>query len=249
MPRRPKRVVCSIGSTDPTGAAGLGRDLAVFERLGVRGVIAVVAVTAQNARGVSAVLPIPPRLIAKQLRALWLESRPHAIRIGLLPDARGTRAVTRFLQTRATLPPIVLDPVLAASSGKRFAGRQEIAALKRLMPLCSVVTPNASEAHALTGMRVRTPKEAERAARTLAATGPAVLVKGGHLGGPHVTDVLVDRGKATYFRSRRIRARMRGTGCTLAAALAVELARGKGLVPAIRAARRFVRAELLARAR
>ena len=243
-----KRTICSIGSTDPTAAAGIGRDLGIFERLGARGVFAVAAVTAQNSRSVGAVEALAPRVIVAQLRAIWQERKPDAIRIGLLPDAEGIRAVTRFLRKKAGRTPIVLDPVLAASSGRRFAGPREIAALKRLMTLCTIVTPNASEAQHFSGVIVRDARDAERAAHALAAIGPAVLVKGGHLRGSQVTDVLVDAGSVTRFRSRRIGSRLHGSGCTLAAALAVALARGEPLVRAVRFARRFVRAELMSRA-
>lgn len=249
MPTRPRPVICSIGSTDPTGAAGIGRDLIVYERLGAIGVFAVAAVTAQNVKGVSAVVAVPPRVLAAQLTAVWQEHAPAAIRIGLLPDAKVIAVVARFVRSLRTRPPIVLDPVLRASSGARFLGAPELRALNRLLPLVGLVTPNVAEAEALTGLRVRDLAGAERAAVRLHERGCAVLLKGGHLRGARVTDLLVDGTGLRRFSAARIAARMRGTGCTLAAAIAVFLAQGLPLAHAVARARGFVRRELEAQRR
>jgi len=245
MRRRP--IVCSIGSTDPTAAAGIGRDLVVYERLGATGVFAVAAVTAQNRRTVTKVNLVTPATLAAQLSAIWGELKPDAIRIGLLPNAKLITLVSRFLRSLRPRPPCVLDPVIGASSGWRFLQAADLAALDALLPLVTLVTPNASEAGELTGARVRTIMDARRAALALRARGCAVLVKGGHLTGRRVTDVLADELGIRYFHAPRIRTAIRGTGCTLAAAIAVALARGERLRRAIARARTFVQRELKGR--
>ena len=244
MKRAKHTLVVSIGSTDPTGVAGVGRDLIVYERLGASGAMAVGAVTAQNQRHVAEVYPLPPRVLRDQIDAIIQERKPAAIRIGLLPDAQLVAVVARFLRRLRPRVPVVLDPVIVSSSGHRFLGAAELGALEGLLPLVTVVTPNALEAGELTGTRVGTTADAEKAAKRLQARGCAVLVTGGHIRGQDVVDVLADKQGIVRLRARRIPARMRGTGCTLAAAIAAFLARGATLRSAVVRARRFVREEL-----
>jgi hydroxymethylpyrimidine/phosphomethylpyrimidine kinase len=241
--------VCSIGSTDPTAAAGIGRDLVVYERLGVHGTYAVAAVTAQNRRRVTRVSPVSAELLASQLAAIWQEKPPRAVRIGLLPNAALIGAVARFLRSLHSRPPTVLDPVMRASSGHRFLNEAGVRALGALLPLVTIVTPNAAEAAALTGTRVRDADDMRRAGLALRSRGCAALVKGGDLSGARVIDVLVDARGATQFSAPRIRTAMRGTGCSLAAAIAAFLARGMTLRTAVAHARAFVRRELEAHRR
>ena len=243
--RRRKPLVCSIGSTDPTCAAGIGLDLRIFERLGARACLAVAAVTAQNDSGVTAIVALEPETIIAQLHAIWAQEVPDALRIGLLPNAHGTRSVIHFLRELTARPPIVMDPVIAASSGTQFCGPDEIAALRALMPLVDVITPNANEAQMFSGMRVSNLIEARGAAAHLSELGCAVLLKGGHLSGARSVDVLARNGRVVKeFGSRKLRATMRGSGCTLAAVLAVELAKGYKLERAIARARAFVLDEI-----
>lgn len=238
-------IVCTIGTTDPTGAAGIGLDLKLFTRLGVRAVFVVAGVSAQYSERVIRVDPLPAVSIAAQLRAIWQQAKPDAIRIGLLPAADGIAAVAKFLRALRRRPPIVLDPVLAATSGRKFSGPPEIAALKKLFTLCELVTPNAREAAKLAGVRVRTVAEAAQAGRAIAReAGCAVLVKGGHLTGRICYDVLADAGGVVYIGTRRSARSMRGTGCLLAAAIAAERARGASLHEAIGSARDIVAAAL-----
>jgi hydroxymethylpyrimidine/phosphomethylpyrimidine kinase len=244
MKRKHETLIASIGSTDPTGAAGIGRDLVVYERLGAAGALAVAAVTAQNQRRVAEVYSLPPRALRDQLDAIVQEHKPDAVRIGLLPDSRLIAAVARFLRALRPRVPVVLDPVIVSSSGHRFLGAAELGALEGLLPLVTLVTPNTLEAQELTGIRVRTVADAERAALRLRERGCAALVTGGHLRGDDVVDVLADERGVVHMRASRVRARMRGTGCTLAAAIAVHLARGMRLRAAIARARTFVRREL-----
>jgi len=238
--------VCSIGTTDPTSGAGLFADAAVYARLGVAGTFVVAGVTAQNSAGVSAVHPVPAGTVTAQLRSVWRQVRPDAVRIGLIPDKAASAAVTRFLTSLRRRPPIVLDPVIASTSGHRFAGKAEIRALRALFAVATIATPNAFEAAELCGEPVRTVEEAGRAALALAAISKsAVLLTGGHLrGDDRVVDVFARGRRLTRYSGRRIAGDMRGTGCLLAAALAASLARGDSLDAAVRRARSFVRAAL-----
>lgn len=234
-------VVCTIGTTDPTGAAGIGLDLKVLAQMDVRGVFAVAAVTAQNSKRVAAVEPLTPKTITAQLRSIWQQVEPDAIRIGLLPAASGITAITRFLRALRRRPPIIVDPVLAATAGRSFSGRHEVAALKKLFAVAELVTPNTSEAATLSGIAVRTVSDSADAARAIArAAGCAVLIKGGHLRGRICYDVLADAGGVVYIGARRSSRRMRGTGCLLAVTIAAERARGTPLHDAIASARDVV---------
>jgi hydroxymethylpyrimidine/phosphomethylpyrimidine kinase len=240
---RQRAAVCSVGSTDPTAGAGLFSDAAVFARLGVAATFVVTGVTAQNSGGVAGVHALPPRVITAQLRAVWEQVRPNAVRIGLLPDRASADAIGRFFRSTIDAPPIVLDPVIAATSGHRFAGPREIIALRKLFRIATIATPNALEAAELAGMRIDGIADAERAALALSELGCAVLIKGGHLraGGRTVVDVLAIAGRVKRFEAMRLRGGMRGTGCVLAAAIAAALAKGDGLETAVRRARAFVR--------
>jgi hydroxymethylpyrimidine kinase/phosphomethylpyrimidine kinase len=232
-------LVCSIGSTDPTCGAGIGLDIALSTLLGVRSAIVVTGVTAQNSRAVTGLAALAPKMVRAQLESVWSQARPDAIRIGLIPSALAIRAVRTFLATRPRkLPPVILDPVLASTSGRRFAGPKEIAALTKLFECAELVTPNIDEAAILAGMRVRSVDDAAQAAQRIARrAGCAVLVKGGHLTGATCFDVLADLRGVVYIGAKRLRKTMRGTGCVLAAAIAAYRAHGFPLLDAIEHAR------------
>jgi hydroxymethylpyrimidine/phosphomethylpyrimidine kinase len=246
-------VVCSIGTTDPWNAAGLGLDLWALQECGVRAVSVVAAVSAQDAGGLHALGAISPELIAAQFAAL--DALPiAAYRVGALAGAAAVAAVAAAVRSRPA--PLVLDPVLAPSGGGEFAGEATIAALLReLIPQAALVTPNLGEAERLTGLTVATVEEMTAAAARLAgpaaeagAAGPAVLVKGGHLSG-NPADVLWARGSSEAFAGERLPKTLRGTGCLLAAAAAAELAKGATIREAVVRARAFVRAKLESAAR
>ena len=240
--RRHEPLVCSIGSTDPTGAAGLFADAAVYAQLGIRAVYVVSGVTAQNSAKVLCVEPLSPKAVRAQLDAVWSQVRPDAVRVGLLAGAPAAATVLAFLKALRPPPAIVVDPVIASSSGRRFAGPREVAALRAFLGVATVVTPNAPEAAALARTAVSSVADAERAALALAASGSAVLVKGAHLPtGGRIVDVLARAAHVTRYSARRLDADARGTGCTLAAVLAASLAQGHSLRDAIRRARAFVR--------
>ena len=235
-------VVCSVGSTDPTAGAGLFADAAVYARLGVSAAFVVTGVTAQNSKAVSGVYSLPVRAIVAQLDAVWNQVRPDAVRIGLMPSRLATLAVAQYFASMRRRPAIVFDPVIAATSGHRFAKSGDIPALRRLLRIATIATPNAHEAAELAGFPVRDLDDAERAAIALAASGCAVLVTGGHLRhDDRVVDVLARGARVTRYSAPRLPNDARGTGCLLTAAIAASLARGAPLDLAVRQARAFVR--------
>jgi len=239
--------VLLVGGLEPSGRAGLLADAeAVRARGGVPLVVAA-AVTAQG-RKTFAWRAVAPALVATQIRAL-LELGPiHAVKLGMLPGRGQLRAVGQALRGRRV--PWVVDPVVRASSGGRLTalGRRDYLGLAGPRVW---LTPNAVEAAWLLGAeRLRTVREARRAAEVLEALGfEGVVVKGGHLPGAGVTDLLAWKGRARSFRSKRLRRgpEHRGSGCRFASALAAELAAGVSPVRAVSAARQVVRASLGAR--
>lgn len=248
MAREPKKrkagaagLACSVGSIDPTSAAGLTVDLAVYRALGVAGVCVTTAVTAQNDRRVIGVSPIAAVFVRRQLEAIWEQSDPTAICIGLVPDSASLRTIRLFLRARTKLPAIVIDPVMTATSGHAFVGARELEELRKLLPLATLVTPNVHEASLLATRAVGNEAEAVEAASAIAQAGCAVLLTGGHLAGRRCTDILVRSGRVRRYGATRLRATLRGSGGILAASIAACLAKGMALDPSIRRARAFVR--------
>ena len=242
MPAVPN--VLSIAGSDPSGGAGIQADLKTFAALGVYGCAAITALTAQSTRGVTAVMPVSPEFVDQQLETLLADVRVAAVKIGMLGTGGVVRAVAAALR-RHHLPHVVVDPVMAATAGGRLLDDDGIAALRdELLPLATVVTPNASEAGILVrGAAPRTVDEARSAAHALHAAGArSVLVTGGHLAeGDEVVDVLYDGRILGEVRTRRVRGRgTHGTGCTLSSAIAAFLARGVALPEACARAQRFV---------
>lgn len=233
-------VVCAIGSTDPWNAAGLGLDVRALAECGVRTVMVVAGVTAQDAQGVAALHAVPAALVEAQFASL-AAAHVDAYRIGALIDSFSCAAVARALE--GATAPVVYDPVIRASAGGAFAGAATLATIvSALLPRADVVTPNLDEAAMLLdGPVPRSVREMSDAARALRARGPrGVLVKGGHLGGERAPDVYFD-GELHVFDDARIEGTLRGTGCLLADAIAAWLARGLRPLDAIGKAHAFVR--------
>ncbi len=234
-------VVCSVGSSDPWNAAGLGLDIRALAACGARPLTVVAGVTAQDRAGLSAVHAVPAVIVAAQFAALR-EAGIGAYRLGALPDVATVEAVAAHLAGLSV--PVVLDPVLTASGGGSFADGAAVEALCAfILPLTTLVTPNLAEAARLTGRPTVDDVEAmEAAGQALRARGAAaVLVKGGHLSGAAV-DVLVDRDGTVVFEAPRLPGSLRGTGCLLGCAVAAALARGEPMRTAVEYARAFVRA-------
>lgn len=238
------RVALTIAGSDSGGGAGIQADLKTFQMLGVFGTSAVTAVTAQNTLGVRGVYPIPPEGVAAQIDAVLEDLGADAAKTGMLVHAELIAVVAERVRYHR-LDRLVVDPVMVAKGGTRLLEPDAERALRDLLlPLAFVVTPNAPEAEALTGLRVTDRRSQERAAEMLVRElgARAAVVKGGHLDGPPV-DVLFDGREWTYLEGERIATRhTHGTGCTFSAALAAELAKGRPLDEAVRTAKAFVTA-------
>lgn len=235
--------VLVIGGTDSSGGAGLARDLATLEQLGTRAVCTVTAVTAQSDRAVSAVHVMPADLVRAQIAAALATCTVRAVKIGMLATRATVEAVADSLPPRGRVP-LVLDPVLAASSGAALldpAGRQALREL--LLARTTILTPNIPEAAALLERPVPQ-DEAELASlgRALLALGPeAVLIKGGHATGPEATDLLLQSDEPPRrLSAARLPVVRRGTGCALASALAAAIAAGCDVSEACERAKQHV---------
>jgi hydroxymethylpyrimidine/phosphomethylpyrimidine kinase len=237
-------IVLSVGTTHPWNVAGTGRDIIVGTDRGVRVFTAVAAVSAQDGHGVIGLHPVPAETLRSQLATLPWDSA-GAVRIGALATLGNVRAATAMIQARPALPAVV-DPVFSASRGgaladdaARYAVRDELATLPNV-----ILTPNLEEAAVLLGTQPIGRENIGEAARALQLRGAgAVLLKGGHLDGEPV-DALATAAGVETFSEPRIAGAMHGTGCTLAMALACELAAGTPLRHAVGAARAYVRAEI-----
>jgi hydroxymethylpyrimidine/phosphomethylpyrimidine kinase len=221
------RIALTIAGSDSGGGAGIQADLKTFQRFGVFGTSVVTAITAQNTVGVQAIHALPVDLIEAQLAALAEDLPPAALKSGMLGSAGVVRAVAAAIAAYRW-GPYVLDPVMVASSGARLLDRDaEIEVRTRLLPLAAVVTPNLEETAALVDFPVREAAAMERAGRALVDMGAgAALIKGGHLAGNSLVDVLVTRDDIRRFEHPRIATRStHGTGCTLSAAITAGLAR------------------------
>jgi hydroxymethylpyrimidine/phosphomethylpyrimidine kinase len=248
MKRTRARPVCAvtIATSDSGGGAGIQADLLTFAAHGVYGAAVLVAATAQNTSRISAVEPLSPGFIRKQMDAVFPDLRPAAVKIGALYDAVRIRAVAAGLE-RHRAANVVLDPVLVATAGTRLLARAALRSLRNdLLPLCDLVTPNLPEAEELSGLRIRTDADRRSAARALHALGArAVLIKGGHGRGPRVVDLLFDGRRFREFVNPRISTRAtHGTGCILSSAIAANLALGRSLEDAVGSAIRYLRAAL-----
>jgi len=241
--------VLSIAGSDSGGGAGIQADLKTFAALGCFGMTAITALTAQNTQGVRSIHAVPLQMLADQIDAVVEDIGVDAVKIGMLHSADTVRTVAAALK-RHGLARIVLDPVMIATSGAKLIDDPAIAVLVReLFPLATVVTPNLDEAALLVGQPLHSEADMEAAGRQMIERGAnAVLVKGGHLAGSTVSDLLLVRGAAPlWMRAERIASpNTHGTGCTLSSAIASELALGAELPLAVQRAREFVRGALAA---
>lgn len=232
----PPRLLTIAGS-DSGGGAGIQADLKTFAAHRVYGMSVITAVTAQNTRQVTAVEVLPPAMVVAQIDAVLGDIGADAVKIGMLANAEIVGAVAGALR-RHGVETVVLDPVMVAKSGDALLADEAVAALRdELLPLATVVTPNLPEAERLAGQPVASESERLAAARALAASGPAVLLKGGHGLGDEVVDLLWDGREVHRFRhARQPTSSTHGTGCTLSSAVAARLAWGEPLADAVRGA-------------
>jgi hydroxymethylpyrimidine/phosphomethylpyrimidine kinase len=236
--------VLIVAGSDSGGGAGIQADIKTVTMLGAYAATAITALTAQNTEGVFGILPIPPDFIRQQIEVVLDDIGADAIKTGMLHDAAVIEILVAVLQERAAATPLVVDPVMAAKGGARLIDPDAIDALKRLLiARATVLTPNLPEAEILWGGTIGDVAAMRRAGADLVRLGcRAVLIKGGHLPGDEVTDVLVDADGIRTWQSPRIASRhTHGTGCTLASAIAACLAQGQGIDSAVARARDYVR--------
>ena len=240
-PTRP--IALTIAGSDSGGGAGIQADLKTFHAFEVFGTTVVTAITAQNTRAVTAVQRVEPRVVRAQMDALASDLAPAATKSGMLADAEIIDAVADGLGS-GDFGPYVLDPVMVAASGARLLEADAVGALReRLVPLARLVTPNLAEAAILADRPVADPDDMRAAGERILELGcEAVLVKGGHLAGDVVEDILMTRDAERVWRAPRLDiADPHGTGCTLSAAIASGLAYGRSLEAAVDAALGFTR--------
>ncbi len=236
------RRALTIAGSDSGGGAGIQADLKTFAAYGVYGASALTAITAQNTVAVSAVHVLPAALVRAQIDAVLGDIGADAVKTGMLGSVEVVRAVVDALIAHRP-PVVVVDPVMISKSGNTLLDAAAVVAVRELLlPHADLLTPNAPEAAALTGHEVHSLATAREAARRLHALGPkAVLVKGGHLPGDDVIDLLYDGHHLHELRAPRIAStHTHGTGCTLASAIAAGLALGQELEAAVADARAYV---------
>lgn len=241
--KKPARLL-SIAGSDSSGGAGIQADIKTASALGVYAMTALTAVTAQNTTGVGAIELLPPWFVAEQIRRCLADIGADAIKIGMLGSPAIAHAVAQTLHELAEGVPVVVDPVMVATSGAHLAEDGVAQALKTdLFPRATLVTPNLPEAAQLCGFELSTADDTARAGAMLLAMGPqSVLIKGGHATGAAVTDTLFRlHHPPESFSLPRIDTRhTHGTGCTLSTAIACGLGEGMDLVAAVERARAFV---------
>jgi hydroxymethylpyrimidine/phosphomethylpyrimidine kinase len=237
------RTALTIAGSDSSGGAGIQADLKTFAALGVYGLSAVTAVTAQNTLGVSCWESVSSDLVTAQIEAVAQDPGVSAVKTGMLPTAAIVEAVAAAI-AELELPNLVVDPIMIATSGRRLTDDEAAGAMKaELIKLAEVVTPNVPEAEALTGITIRSIDDMRKAAEKFCAMGArSAIVTGGHLqSGDIVTDVVVTAERAFELSGPRIETRhTHGTGCTFSAAIAARLARGEPLEAALRSARIYL---------
>lgn len=233
----------TIAGSDSGGGAGIQADLKTFAALGCYGMSVITALTAQNTKAVTGIMPVPPAFIAKQLEAVLSDIGTDAVKIGMLHSAEVIEQVAKTL-VQFGVKTIVLDPVMVAKSGDKLLQDEAVDALKTcLLPIASVITPNLPETSVLLGRSVETLADMQQAAIDLAALCPgAILVKGGHLPSDESTDLLyLSANDQHWFPTNRIQTgNSHGTGCTLSSAIAAGLARGLSVVDAVAAAKTYL---------
>lgn len=235
--------VLIIAGSDPSGGAGIQADIKTVTALGGYAATAITALTVQNTKGVKSVQAVSPESICDQIDAVMEDIGADAIKIGMIGEVNAAAAIAEALEKWAKGIPVVLDPVLVATSGDALAGDGVAGVLlQRLTPLSMLITPNAEEAAALTGIVVEDRDSMSVAGEALIKAGAgAALMKGGHLSGDTVEDVLVAPDGLSVFETDRIETTStHGTGCTLASACAVGLAQGLSIEKSVERAVAYV---------
>ena len=239
--------VLVVAGSDSSGGAGIEADIKAITMMGAYAATAITAVTAQDTYGVHAIHEMPGLFLARQIGLVLDDIGADAIKTGMLVNEANIIALSRLLAARDLRIPLVIDPVMLATSGTPLLPAGAVGALiKLLMPLAALITPNLPEAETLSGIPIGSLEEMVEAARILRGLGaPAVLIKGGHLEGMVVHDVLLHYLEIEVFSSPRIDTpHTHGTGCTLASAVAAGIAQKMTVRDAVDRARRYVQAAI-----
>lgn len=230
----------TIAGSDSGAGAGIQADLKTFAALGVYGLSALTAITAQNTSGVNAAFALDPELVVAQIEAVLSDIGANAVKTGMLANAGIITAVSATIQ-RWQLP-LVVDPVMVAKGGASLLVPEAVEALRtQLLPIATIITPNIPEAEALTGRRIQGLSDMQTAARDLYAMGPPyVVVKGGHSAGQPI-DIFFDGETFHHLTAERINTpHTHGTGCTFSAAIAAYLARGSSVLDSVQGAKTYI---------
>jgi len=240
--------VLIVAGSDSGGGAGIQADIKASSALGAFAMTAITALTAQNTLGVHGVYPIDPAFVVQQMRVVLEDIGADAVKVGMLATSEVIEAVAGEYIERAVNVPLVVDPVMVAKGGHSLlAAEAELTLKKRLLPLATIVTPNLPEAEALTDIEIRDLDDMRRAAALIRTFGPrAVLLKGGHMDGELVQDLLVTDDGEEVFESPRVHTpHTHGTGCTLASSIAAGIAQGMSVRDAVERARAYVMQAIL----
>lgn len=232
--------VLSIAGSDPSGGAGIQADLKTFQALGAFGMAVPAALTVQNSRGVRTSYSVGPRAFSEQLEALLSDTKPQAVKTGMLLMPWAVRATAKAVK-KYRIRNLIVDPVLRSSSGATLLKAEGMRALKKtLFPLALLVTPNIPEAELLAGMPIRSDEDMDFAAGRILDLGPRyVLIKGGHGKGPAV-DTLYGGHRVLSLSTERLQGEFHGTGCVLSSAIAVFIAQGLPVEKAVERGKLFV---------
>ncbi|MEG1563263.1 MAG: bifunctional hydroxymethylpyrimidine kinase/phosphomethylpyrimidine kinase [Bacteroides sp.] len=235
-------IILSIAGSDCSGGAGIQADIKTIAALGGYAAAAITAVTVQNTLGVKAVHPVPPEIVRGQIEAVMSDLKPDAVKIGMMNDELTVRIIANCLQ-KYQPEFVVCDPVMVSTSGRRLMENDAIGRMRtELFPLASLITPNLNEVAVLTGSKPTCLCEMQQAAARLSTEyGTSVLVKGGHLEGEEMYDVLQFAGNTYIYREKKIVSRnLHGTGCTLSSSIATYLAKNYPMNEAVEKSKRYV---------
>ncbi|MBE6851271.1 MAG: bifunctional hydroxymethylpyrimidine kinase/phosphomethylpyrimidine kinase [Ruminococcus sp.] len=242
------KTALTIAGSDSSGGAGIQADLKTMLANGVYGMSAITALTAQNTMGVTAISEVTPEFLGQQINAVFTDIFPDAVKTGMVANAELIEVISERLSFYKARN-IVVDPVMIATSGARLISEDAVAVLKaKLLPIASVITPNIPEAEVLSGIKIASKADMEKAAGHINKSyGCAVLLKGGH-SISDADDLLYENGETTWFEGVRIdNPNTHGTGCTLSSAIASNLAKGYDLKQSVRLAKEYISGVLSAK--
>lgn len=235
------KTALTIAGSDSSGGAGIQADIKTMTANGVYAMSAITALTAQNTMGVTGIMDVSPEFLGKELDSVFTDIYPDAVKIGMVSSSELIEVIAEKLREYKAVN-VVLDPVMVATSGARLISEDAVETLVReLMPLADIVTPNIPETEVLTGMKISTPEDMERAAREVSERyGCGVLCKGGHRVND-ANDLLWSDGTGRWYRGERIEnPNTHGTGCTLSSAIASNLAKGYSMGESVERAKRYI---------